>query len=293
MKLFPFLTRFGNESTITQELRNERLLACTVQCDICHENMTEKHADNGDGLMFYCWRRTCRRKKSIRIGSFFENSKLTLRQSMLFLHLWGKGYSEKLIVDDFDFSQKTVIDWSRFCRELCVYEIENDNSMIGGTGTTVEIDETLAVRRKYNRGRILSDGWIFGGIERRVDDEFKCFFVMVYNRSEDHLVHLIRERVLPGTHIITDGWPAYRNLSSFGYSHSVVIHEDNFVDPADENIHTQRIESTWCSLKRFIRSRGTFKSIHYLEYICEYLFRRRHSDTFHSILNVIRNKYPF
>jgi len=29
----------------------------------------------------------------------------------------------------------------------------------------VEIDETLIVRRKYERGRILSQIWLFGGIE--------------------------------------------------------------------------------------------------------------------------------
>jgi hypothetical protein len=74
---------------------------------------------------------------------------------MLFLHLWSKNYSEKLICDDFPFSNKIVVDWSRFCRDLCVYEFENDDSIIGGPGTIVEIDETVVVKRKYNRGRVL------------------------------------------------------------------------------------------------------------------------------------------
>ena len=37
---------------------------------------------------------------------------------------------------------------------------------IGGQGVEVEIDETLMARRKYNRGRISLQVWVFGGIER-------------------------------------------------------------------------------------------------------------------------------
>ena len=84
---------------------------------------------------------------------------------MLFIHLWSKGYSEKLILDDFPFAKVTVIDWSRYCRELCVFYYENIVSVIGGEGKTVELDETVVVKRKYNRGRMLAAGWLFGGIE--------------------------------------------------------------------------------------------------------------------------------
>jgi len=185
------------------------------------------------------------------------------------------------------------VDWLRYCRDLCVFYFESDTTIIGGENTIVEIDETLAVKRKYNRGRMLVDGWLFGGIERRNDGIFKCFMKMVYNRSEEHLTSIIREHVLPGTHIVTDGWAAYRNLSSMGYFHSVVIHEENFVSPTDRAIHTQTIESTCSSLKRFIRARGTHKGNFYLEYICEYLFRRKNMDVFNALLDVIRRKYTF
>jgi len=115
---------------------------------------------------------------------------------------------------------------------------------------------------------------------------------LVYDRSAPHLSHLIREHVLPGTHIISDGWAAYRDLSTMGYRHSVVIHEENFVAPEDREVHTQRIESTWPSLKRFLRSRGGNKGPHYLEYIYEYLFRRQFDDVLGALLEAIRVKYP-
>lgn len=292
MKLLQFLNEYGNQETIVVKLREANLLVNIYRCDGCQELMRERVSRVSDGIMFECSKRTCRRSKSIRVGSFFEQSRLTLCECMLFLHLWSKNYSEKLICDDFNFSNKTVVDWSRFCRDLCVYEFETTFNLIGGPGTIVEIDETVVVKRKYNRGRVLRDGWLFGGIERRDDDVFNSFLCLVYDRSAPHLIHLIRQHVAPGTHIITDGWPAYISLSDYGYIHSVVIHNDNFVSPIDPDVHTQLIEATWGSLKRFIRSRGTYKGHHLLEYICEYVFRRRFRCVFEALLNTIRMKYP-
>jgi hypothetical protein len=115
---------------------------------------------------------------------------------------------------------------------------------------------------------------------------------LVYDRSAPHLCHLIREHVFPGTHIMTDGWAAYTGLSMMGYQHGIVIHDDNIVSPYDSEVHTQRIESTWSSLKRFLRLRGGNKGPHYLEYIYEYLFRRKFNDVFAALINVINVEHP-
>ena len=255
--------------------------------------MVDLMTNCGDGLAFSCNKRSCRRRKSIRAGSFFENAKINLCDSMLLLHLWAKEYTEKQILEEFHFAKQTVVDWSRFARDLCVFSFENSNHVIGGENTVVEIDETLAVKRKNNQGRILNAGWLFGGIERRYDGQFNCFIRMVYDRSEPHLSYLIQQHVARGTHIITDGWAAYRNLSSLGYIHSVVVHQENFVSPDDSQVHTQRIEATWSSFKRFIRSRGSNKGAYYLEYICEWLFRRKNRDVFWALLDTIKEKYTF
>ena len=37
---------------------------------------------------------------------------------------------------------------------------------IGSNNVIVEINESLIVKRKYNRGRLLSQIWLFGGKER-------------------------------------------------------------------------------------------------------------------------------
>jgi IS1 family transposase len=293
MKLFEFMRIYGDNTNIVSTLRSIGLLNGRLACDKCGGRMSDTQHSNTDGLRVRCSKRACRTVKTIRAESFFSNAKLSLTDAMLFLHLWSKGYPERLIEADFAFSKTTIVDWSRYCRDLCVYDLENSDAVIGGPGCIVEIDETLAVKRKNDQGRMLRAGWLFGGIERRNDDVFNCFIHMVYNRNEALLTHLIRTHIRPGTHIMTDGWAAYRNLSTMGYIHSVVVHETNFVSPENNEVHTQRIESTWSSLKRFIRSRGTNKGEYYLEYIAEYLFRRRHETVFDSLLDAIRAKYPF
>lgn len=292
MKLFEFLYVFGNENTIVSTLQDKALLRQHCTCERCGDSMKLQKSEKRDGVRFGCSKRSCRTRKSIRAGSFFEEVRLSLCDSMLLLHLWSKGYTEKLVCDDFSFATQTVVDWFRFCRELCVSHFESQQDAIGGPRSVVEIDETHIVRRKYDRGRQLQAGWLVGGIERRTDGRFRAFFVIVYNRSGPHLKHLIQKHVVPGTHIITDGWPGYAGLSDLGYQHSVVIHEDNFVSPDDSQIHTQRIESTWGSLKRFIRARGTNKGEFLAEYICEYIFRKLFEDVFGAVLNEIRRLHP-
>ena len=293
MKLLAFLHEFGNSQTIIQCMQERGMLRNHLTCESCGVIMTMRKTDKRDGIMFECMKRTCRKNKSIRTDSFFANVRLDLCDAMLLLHLWSKGYNEKLVCDDFSFSSKTVVDWFRFCRELCVSHFESQQTMIGGVGTVVEIDETHIVKRKNNPGRELQAGWLFGGIERRTDGQFNAFFVIVHNRSGPHLKHLILQNVATGTHIITDGWAGYIGLSELGYQHSVVIHEDNFVSPTNSEVHTQRIEATWGSLKRFMRAHGTYKGGFLAEYICEYIFRRLFDDVFEALLSEIRRLHPF
>lgn len=77
----------------------------------------------------------------------------------------------------------------------------NNNAVIGGPNTTVEIDESCFTKRKYNRGRLLPNQWVLGGICRETKESF---LVPVPNRSARTLLPIIIENVAPGTTIITD-----------------------------------------------------------------------------------------
>jgi hypothetical protein len=102
---------------------------------------------------------------------------------------------------------------------------------------------------------------------------------------------LIRQRILFGTHIISDKWAAYGFLADDSdYFYDGVKHSNNFVDPENRMIHTQSIESCWMNCKRILRNQfGTHE--HFLEgYLFEFCFRKAVSmkeKTFNELLIVI------
>nr|KAG5690783.1 hypothetical protein BaRGS_015310 [Batillaria attramentaria] len=81
---------------------------------------------------------------------------------------------------------------------------------VTGQPIIVEIDETKYFHRKYHRGQWRDGHWVFGGIER---ESGKCFMVEVPDRSRATLEPIVLHYILPGSHIIPDGWRAYGNLA--------------------------------------------------------------------------------
>jgi len=101
-----------------------------------------------------------------------------------------------------------------------------------------------------------------GGVERVSG---KCFLVEVPDRRAPTLENLLVQHVLPGTHIISDGWAAYANLDRIAngiYTHSVVVHQQNFVDHNDATVHTNVVENMWMQAKRKLKRQfGTSRDL--------------------------------
>ncbi|CEF61423.1 Hypothetical protein SRAE_0000054700 [Strongyloides ratti] len=95
----------------------------------------------------------------------------------------------------------TVVAWNSYLKEVCLYMEKKEENKIGGKRLTVEVDETLFSRRKYNCGRILPQQWCFGEICRETKE---CFVGPVANRASETLMKVLKRRVLPETLIISD-----------------------------------------------------------------------------------------
>jgi hypothetical protein len=99
---------------------------------------------------------------------------------------------------------------------------------LGCVGVVVEIDEALCVRKKFNVGRIVRQQWVFGCYE--VESNIG-FVVAVENRSRETPLNIIRERILPGTIIVSYLWASYSTINDNSFEHFTVNHSLYFVDP--------------------------------------------------------------
>ena len=164
--------------------------------------------------------------------------------------MWSKDYPQKDIQWEVSVNKNTVVDWCSFLRKVCEQHLEAHPQEIGGMDDNgnpivVEIDESKFFHRKYHRGQWTEGHWVFGAVER---ESGRCCLMEVPDRRRETLEPIIRQWILPGSRIVSDGWRSYNDLQNMDldvYQHDVIVHEQNFVDPDDPEIHTQNIENLW------------------------------------------------
>ena len=78
---------------------------------------------------------------------------------------------------------------------------------------------------------------------------------LVPNRKVPAILYMFEEYVVPGSIIVTNGYPSYpRAVTEFGSSHEVVNHSVGFVNA--QGAHINKIENPWSHLKHAYRKRG-------------------------------------
>ena len=191
------------------------------------------------------------------------------------------------------FSDSTIVDWNSYLREVCAETLISKPISIGGKDMSVEIDESLFVRRKYNIGHSVSQQWVFGGICRETKD---AFLYSVENRSEEVLLPAIKHSIKPFTTIISDEWKGYKNIfniEGMSYRHITVNHTKEFINK-ETRACTNMVESMWAKAKlRNKKQWGTHKTM-LDSYLCEYMWRKRlaNNDPYEQILKDIVEVYP-
>ena len=98
-------------------------------------------ADISDGMSWKCPQ--CKSRKSIRDGSFFSKSHVTLQQWFLMLYFWVDQESVTKASENCDISLVTAINIFQWLREVCSTRLIQDGPpQLGGPGIVVEIDES-------------------------------------------------------------------------------------------------------------------------------------------------------
>ena len=263
-------------------------------CKRCSQGRIALKKDSSygrDGFVWRCTKKECGYKISVRAGSWFERSHLTLQQVVKLTYYWVYKTRQETVRRELRIGcEETLVDWYNLCREVCSEVLIKEDAQIGGTGKIVEIDESKFGKRKYHKGRRKDGVWVFGGIER---DTKNCFLVSVEDRSADTLIPIIKKHVLPGTTIISDCWKAYSKLEEEGFQHQTVNHSKEFINK-ETGAHTNTIESTWRAVKTSLPKHGTVKSL-YDTYFVEYIFRKRYlnsaTDQFLAFFDLIKTVY--
>jgi hypothetical protein len=78
-------------------------------------------------------------------------------------------------------SSPTVTAFNGYFRQLVASTLESDDTIIGGEGIVVQVDETKMGKRKYNRGHRVEGAWVIVGVE--ITEERRVFAEVVSDRS--------------------------------------------------------------------------------------------------------------
>jgi hypothetical protein len=126
---------------------------------------------------------------------------------------------------------------------------------------------------------------VLGGIERqkREGNKRQIFLEVVSDRSSSTLLEIIKRRIKPGSHIVTDCWGAYNDLTSLGYKHSTVNHSKNFVDPITKE-NTNTIEGNWLYVRRHLGLHGV-RGSNISTNLFDFLYRQSINNNFDHFIN--------
>ena len=108
-------------------------------------------SDVSDGKSWWCPQ--CKGRKSIREGSFFSRSRLTLQKWFMLLYFCVHDSPVIDVAVQVEVSKGTANDVYQWLHEVCSSALLLTNTVFGGPGKVVEIDESLfchkpKVRRK-------------------------------------------------------------------------------------------------------------------------------------------------
>ena len=268
----------SSEDDARQFLLQKGILHSTIRCPSCSCSMTLSpcsSSKSADLWIFRCSGTGCSKTRSIRTGSYLEDSNIAFSTVIRLLYLFSCRNLTCVDIAAFTgVSRQHVTNWKSILLEAVAVYIFNNPQPLGGPGLIVEIDEAMFGKRKYNRGALREGVWVLGGVCRSTGN---CFLIPCpgNRRSADVLLPLIQRNVLPGSIVHTGGWAAYNGLTfaATGFTHLTVNHSLNFVDPLT-GCHTNTQEGLWHHVKRRMDSHQKLENV-----FVDFMFRRRFEAT--------------
>ncbi len=275
MNLINFYKRFPNEQACRDFLEQARW-GDNPKCPKCGAKKVYKFKSGRyAGRRWKC--SSCRKQFTVRIGTIFEESPVSLQKWFLTIYLatsLKKGISSVQLAKYIEVTQKTA--WFMLQRIRHALSNEDPKSPMGGD---VEIDETYIGGKNKNKhankkikrsqGKSLEGKTpVFGMLHRGLEVRTK----VVGNTSSATLTPLVRKNVEIGGKVYSDENVAYNSLQDDGYRHKSVSHARGQYVHMDT--HTNGIEGFWSQLKRGVV--GIYHQVspkHLQKYCDEFAYR--------------------
>ena len=173
-KQVEFLTKYGVLNTFNT-------------CNTC-KTMTKTIKRRVGTKYYYFECDNCHKQTSIRKGTILYSKGISFRSFLMLAYFFialnmthaqlihntnlsgAEDEEEDMATGGPLLSCKTIVHYTNIFRDMIAEDLLNSNRdiMIGGLGTTVEIDESMFGKRKYRRGRITGrrQMWVLGGVCR-------------------------------------------------------------------------------------------------------------------------------
>ena len=230
--------------------------------------------------------RDCRRQFSVKLGTIFEDSPISLQKwlpALWMLVNCRNGISSYELSRDLGVSQKAA--WFMLHRLRLVLKSGSLQKMGGGENSEVEVDETFVGGKSRNMhvskrvrlrkalggsGGSISKTAVMGFFDR---EQRKVRTTVIPNTSRLTLQKEILKHVADDSNVYTDEAAGYDKLGKLpaGYVHEIVNHTQQYVRG---RVHTNGLENFWSLLKRGLN--GTYVAVepfHLSRYLDEQVFR--------------------
>lgn len=234
------------------------------------------------------WRQTrgrlvcpcCRHQSSVSAGTIFDKTRTPLTtwfEAGWHLTTAKNGLSAKTL--ERTLGTRYRVAWTMLQRYR-VAMVRAEREQLSGE---VEVDETMVggVEKGGKRGRGTSKCIVVIAVEIRQPKGFgRIRMLHIPDASGVNLLPFVRDAVIPGAVVLTDGWGGYNDLPEYGYTHKKILLSATG-DPAHVSMPgVHRVSSL---LKRWILGthQGSFVPAHLQSYLEEFTFRfnRRNSSS--------------
>uniref|UniRef100_A0A0P4W4A6 ISXO2-like transposase domain-containing protein n=1 Tax=Scylla olivacea TaxID=85551 RepID=A0A0P4W4A6_SCYOL len=290
---FDFLIDIASDDDTAYAFLQERhcIRHATPKCIFCDRVMTWVKTGRGRDLTWRCPEHKSRKVRA-RSGSFWQNSQLSYSKLLQLAFFWSHSIQNKTCEEFTGLQNKTVIQWYQYFRNVCSHYLIQNPIMIGGPGVNVELDVPLMAKKRYNKGHLVPERRVFGGV---CPDTQEGFLVLVPDSEATTLLPLIQEHVHPGSIIHTDGSASYKSISKMNVEPPYIHHTDNPDDPI-KDVCINYVENYLTKAKNKFKTMCGIQGNFVDSYLDEFQWRERFGNTgmdaFNNLLLHISQWYP-